>query len=205
MASPAARVLSAVSAERKSACPFNKRRTFFSIVLYAPEVKMGDFISYVSRGLCMELDFQIMRIEVTNPFFLHAFADSKYFAPKKRRPNILEYFCQAPPVRPAWRLNKHKSHSIRSLKNSGQVFLPPLRLFPIQETGRTQNRLRANWRESILQSVFQASVSDGRCFPALTKTARSNPSKDLMDALAGNRLREFLPSLWVSRFPCKAR
>src|SRR6266566_585169 len=182
MASPAARVLSAVSAERKSACLFSKRRTFSSIVLYVPEVKTGDFISFVLCGLCMELGFQIARTEAVIPFFLRVSAHSKCFAPKKRCRNTLECFCRTPPARYAWQPSRHKLHSIRCLNNFGQVFSRQPRLFPIQETGQKQNRLRVNWRESILQSVFPASASGGRCFPALTKTARSNPSRHLMGA-----------------------
>src|SRR5208283_2651725 len=127
MASPAARVVSAVSAERKSACLFNRRRTFSSIVLYAPEVKMGDFISYVFYGLYMEWRLQIAPAEVTNPFFLRVSVCSKCFAPKTLHPNILECSCRARPFGRAWQPNKRMPHSVRFPKTSGQVFLPRLR------------------------------------------------------------------------------
>src|SRR2546423_12843935 len=166
---------------------------------------MGDFISLVWPLFCSERRSRPKPVEGTSPFGPHAPAYLTNYAPKTLRPSSLECSCQIQPARPVWRLNRRRFHPVQYPKSFDQAFLPQPLLCLSQETDQTHNPLCANWRESVLQRASRAFASDGRCFPAWTRTVLSNRSRDLKDASAGNHHPAILSNPWAARSRDKAR
>src|SRR5437016_14617663 len=137
---------------------------------------MGDFISSGGCGLCKARAAQTIPAGPTNPLLVRVLGHSTSCAPKKRRRSSLGCFSRTQRVRPVWQPSTRKSHPIRCPKISGQAFSPPPPLFLNQETDQRQNHPDVNLPKSASPQVFPVFGSDGRCFRALAKTARLNPS-----------------------------